>query len=85
MKQIVKLIDVDVDGCGTNVETMIQVEGKQELTNGIIQRTKDVIEKYKKGCDGEYDTDSVVDTVCEYLENEGYMCDHISEDVTIEF
>ena len=49
MKQIVKLIDVDVDGCGTNVETMIQVEGKQELTNGIIQRTKDVIEKYKKG------------------------------------
>ena len=30
MKQIVKLIDVDIDGCGTNVETMIQVEGKQE-------------------------------------------------------
>lgn len=85
MKQIVKLIDVDVDGCGTNVETMIQVEGKQELTNGIIQRTKDAIEKYKKECDGEYDTDSVVDTVCEYLKNEGYMCDHISEDVTIEF
>lgn len=37
MKQIVKLIDVDVDGCGTNVETMIEIEGKQELTNGIIQ------------------------------------------------
>lgn len=48
MKQIVKLIDVDVDGCGTNVETMIQVEGKQELTNGIIERIKDAIEKYKK-------------------------------------
>ena len=48
MKQIVKLIDVDVDGCGTNVETMIEIEGKQELTNGIIQRTKDAIEKYKK-------------------------------------
>ena len=45
MKQIVKLIDVDVDGCGTNVETMIEIEGKQELTNGIIQRTKDAIEK----------------------------------------
>lgn len=85
MKQIIKLIDVDVDGCGTNVEIMIQVEGKQELTNGIIQRTKDAIEKYKKENDGEYDTDSIVETVCEYLENEGYMCDHISEDVAIEF
>ena len=52
MKQIVKLIDVEVDGCGTNVEIMIQVEGKQELTNWIIQRTKDAIEKYKKENDG---------------------------------
>lgn len=69
MKQIVKLIDVDVDGCGTNVETMIQVEGKQELTNGIIQRAKDAIEKYKKENDGEYDTDSIVGVVCEHLES----------------
>lgn len=79
MKQIVKLIDVDVDGCGTNVETMIQVEGKQELTNGIIERIKDAIEKYKKENDGEYDTDSIVGVVCEYLESEGYI------DVAIEF
>ena len=85
MKQIIKLIDVDVDGYGTNVETMIQVEGKHELTNGIIQRTKDAIEKYKKDNDREYDTDSIVDVVCEHLESEGYMCDYISEDATIEF
>ena len=85
MKQIIKLIDVDVDGCGTNVETMIHIEGKHELTNGIIQRTKDAVEKYKKANDGEYDTDSIVDVVCEHLESEGYMCDYISEDATIEF
>ena len=48
MKQIIKLIDIDVDGCGTNIETMIQVEGKQELTNGIIQRVKEAINKHKK-------------------------------------
>ena len=29
MKQIINFIDVDVDGCGTNVETMIQIEGDQ--------------------------------------------------------
>ena len=75
MKQIIKFIDEDVDGCGMNVNTMIQVEGKQELTNGIIQRTKD----------GEYDIDSIIDVACEYLESEGYMCDYISEDVTITF
>ena len=85
MKQVIKLIDVDVDGCGTNVETMIEVEGKQELTNGIIQRTKDVIEKYKKENNGEYDTDSIVGVVCEHLESEGYMYNYISEDIAIEF
>lgn len=53
--------------------------------NGIIQRTKDAIEKYKKENDGEYDTDSIVGVVCEHLESEGYMCDYISEDVAIEF
>lgn len=85
MKQIIKFIDEDVDGCGMNVNTMIQVEGKQELTNGILQRTKDAIEKYKKENDGEYDTDSIIDVACEYLETEGYMCDYVSEDVTITF
>ena len=85
MKQIIKFIDVDVDGCGTNIESMIGVEGKQELTNGIIQRTKDAIEKYKEENYGEYDTDSIISVACEYLESEGYMCDYISEDATIEF
>lgn len=86
MKQIIKFIDEDVDGCGLNVDTMIQVEGKQELTNEILLKTKDVIEKYKKENNGEYDTDSIIiDVACEYLESEGYMCDYISEDVTIMF
>lgn len=85
MKQIIKFIDVNIDGCGTNVESMVQVEGKQELTNGVIQRTKDTIEKYKKENYGEYDTDSIIDVACEHLETEGYMCDYISEDATIEF
>ena len=85
MKQIIKFIDANIDGCGTNVESMVQVEGKQELTNGVIQRTKDAIEKYKKKNYGEYDTDSIIDVVCKHLETEGYMCDYISEDATIEF
>lgn len=85
MKQIIRFIDEDVDGCGLNVSTMIQVEGKQVLTNEILLKTKDAIEKYKKENNGEYDTDSIIDVACEYLESEGYMCDYISEDATIMF
>lgn len=83
MKQIIKLIDVD--GCCTNEETTIQAEGKQKLSNEIIQGIKDTIKKYKRENDGVYDTNSIVNVVCEYLETEGYMCDYVSADVTIGF
>ena len=50
MKQIIKFIDVNIDGCGTNVEFMVQVEGKQELTintpNGVIRDADTILEDY---------------------------------------
>ena len=85
MMQIIKFTDVDVDGCGTNVEVYVQVEGKSELTNGIIERTKTEIEKYKEENSGEWDTDSVLDVACEYLETEGYMCHFVVPDYEIQF
>lgn len=85
MKQIINFIDTDVDGCGAYVETMIQIEGEQALTNGAVKRVKDVIEKYKKENYGEYCTDDVVEAACEQLGREGYICEHLSEDVTIDF
>ena len=47
IKQIINFIDRDVDGDGINIETLIQVEG-EPLTAGVVQRTKDAIEKYKE-------------------------------------
>lgn len=85
MKQIINFIDTDVDGCGTNVETLIQIEGEQALTNGAVKRVKDVIEKYKKENYGEYCTDDVVEAACEQLGREGYICEHLSADVAIDF
>lgn len=85
MKQIIKFIDTDVDGCGTNIEIMIQIKGKHEITNGVIRRIEDVIEKYKKDNEGEWDTDSIINIACEHLKTEGYTCCYISEDATIEF
>lgn len=85
MKQIVKLIDVNVDGCGTNVEALIQIEGKQSITDDIIQKTRDAIDKYKHENSGEWDTDSIINVACKYLEKEGYTSDYISPDAVIEF
>lgn len=85
MRQIINFIDRNVDGCGTNVETMIQVESNAPLTNEVIQRTKDVIEKYKVENEGNWTTDDVVEEACYHLEEEGYMCDTITPDEVIEF
>lgn len=85
MKQIIKFIDTDVDGCGTNIEIMIQIKGKHKITNEIIRRTEDVIEKYKKENKEEWDTDSIINIACEHLKTEGYTCYYIVEEATIEF
>lgn len=48
MTQIINFIDTDVNGCGTDVETMIQIDGEQALTKEAVKRVKDAIERYKK-------------------------------------
>ena len=85
MKRIIKLGDVNVDGCGTSVETLIQIEGMRSLTDSVIQGIKDAIDEYKSENSGEWDTDSVIDIVCKHLEKEGYTSDYISPDAVIEF
>lgn len=85
MMQIIKFTDVNVDGCGTNVETYVQIEGKKELTNGILERMTKEIVKHKEEAYGEWDTDSVINAACEYLETEGYMCHSVIPDYDVEF
>ena len=71
MIQVIKFKNSE-DGYVLNVQ--VQVEGKFELTNGIIERTKKAIEKYKENNDKDWDFDGVVNAACDYLETEGYMC-----------
>ena len=85
MIQIIKMIDVNVDGCGTDIDVYIKVEGEKELTNGVIERTKKIIEEYKEKNLYEWDTDSVIEAACEYLEVEGYKTEVINYDYCIEF
>ena len=85
MKQIIKFTDANVDGNGSNIDTLVQVEGRFPLTHGIVQRVEKAIEQYKNDNDNEWTTNDIVDAACKQLELEGYMCDSIIEDVSIEF
>lgn len=61
------------------INYLVEVEGKHALSNGVIQRTKDAIKKYKeenKECDIEYD--ELVYAACKHLQTEGYTCNHVS-------
>lgn len=83
MKQIIKF--TNVDGNGSNIGTLIQVEGRFPLTHGIVQRVERAIQQYKKDNDNEWTTNDIVDAACKQLELEGYMCDSIIEDVAIKY
>ena len=84
MTQIIKFVDINADGCGTDIDVYVRVEGA-ELTNGVIARTKKAIEEYKKENPYEWDTNTVVDVACEHLETEGYKAEVTSYDYCIEF
>ena len=68
MIQVIKFREVE-----DNYELNVQVEGKYELTNDIIEKTKIAVEEYKKD-DKDWNFDGVVNATCNYLETEGYMC-----------
>lgn len=70
-EQIIKFIDEDVDGCGTNVEVLARIYGN-DITVGTIDRVKDAICNYKNENEDEWDTDGCLDAAQEQLEAEGY-------------
>ena len=74
--QYIRLVDEDIDGNGTDVVELIQVIGAT-ITNGIVSRIRKVISDYKEEVQWEYDTDGVVNVVCDFLRKEGYECEPI--------
>lgn len=67
MKQtIVKFIDYDVDGCGTEINSMITFNA--ELTEKQKMRLLELTNQIKDTEDWDFDT--LVDDVCEAFKNE---------------
>ena len=57
---IIRFLETDVDGCGSNAEVMIQVRADEKITNETKQKLIDNINEIKK----EWDTDSIVKEAC---------------------
>ena len=83
-EQFIKFIDSDVDGCGTNVEVIVRINGKK-LKKDTIDRVENAISNYKEENKNEWDTDSCVDVATKQLESEGYKVDYIFVDTEIYF
>lgn len=83
--QIIKLTDVNIDGCGTDITVYIQIKGPSKLTDKTIEETNAKIQKYKEENHGEWDTDSIINMICQYLTTKNYTCQIITPDYEIEF
>lgn len=83
MMSILKLIDKNVDACGTDVEEVIQIEGNP-LNDNLISDIEKVISN-RKSEDTDWDTEDILSVVRTYLEGKGYSVKSIYPDAIIEF
>lgn len=80
----IKLEDVNVDGCGTDVSTIIEVDS-DIITNDTIKMVTEAIEAYKRQNEGEWDSDGCFDVAAEQLKSEGFEVKFIVPITTICF
>lgn len=84
VETIIKFIDEDVDGCGTDVVNFARVYG-DDISAGTINRIKKAISNYKIENRGEWDTDGCLEAVTEQLEAEGFVVHWINPNIEICF
>ena len=68
--KIIKLIDANVDGCGTDITCFLQVKGKN-FTKANVRHVKNAVEKFKKE-NSDFTTDELFGFVADYLKSKGY-------------
>lgn len=86
MKQIIKFVEKDVDGCGTDAEVMLLLETDLPLTNGHKARLEKAIEDIRKEWqDDEWDTDSVVEEAFQRVFGSDMDFEFVLPDIEVEF
>lgn len=86
LNQIIKFVETDVDGCGTNEEVIILVKTDMLFTRGHKERLEKAIEDIKNEWeDDEWDTDSVVEEAFTRVFGNDVEYEVILPDIEIEF
>jgi hypothetical protein len=83
-KTIINFTDLDVDGCNSNANVLIEVFGKQNVPKETITTIRKEIDYFIKNTNV-WDTDDVINKGCAILETMGYSYNVISPDYNIEF
>lgn len=73
MKQILRLIEENVDGCGTDVSILLEINGEKELD--IIRLKNKILDEKEQM---EYpDSDTLFEIAVEWLEKQGYTVNNL--------
>lgn len=77
----IRLVDADVDGCGTDISVGIEVEGTPSPAELVDMRK--AVYAYKIEYEGEWDSDGCFDTAIRFLRDKGYKVDYAEQPVEI--
>lgn len=84
-EQIIKFIDKNIDGCGTDIEGWLKIKGSIIDEDSIVENLKKVITTTKNTIE-DWDTDTILDACAEYLKEQyDFECEWICPEIVIEF
>ena len=86
LNQIVRFVERDIDGCGTDAEVMVLLKADMVLTRGHKERLEKSIEDIRNEWeDDEWDTDSVVEEAFTRVFGTDVEVETIIPDIEVEF
>lgn len=86
LNQIIRFIERDVDGCGSDAEVVALLKTDLPLTSGQKTRLEQEIESIKREWEGDdWDTDSVVEEAIARVFGEDAEWETVLPDLEVEF
>lgn len=86
LNQIIRFVERDIDGCGTDAEVMVLLKTDMVLTRGHKERLEKAIEDIRNEWeDDEWDTDSVVEEAFTRVFGTDVEVETIIPDIEVEF
>ena len=84
MNTVIRFVDCNADGCGTDISAVAILTGPK-VTEQTIAAINAVITKCKHELEGEWTTDDILDTVTEHLKSIDYIIRWVTPTIDIEF